>query len=436
MFVVSVAIGEHWRRAEGRYALKHKITYILRRKNMAISDKVIDELLKDYNSPDDMFGEHGILKQLNKRLIEKIMEGELTNSLGYSKHSNDGNKSGNSRNGTSKKTIKSDLGTFTIDTPRDRNGDFQPCIIPKNKRIFNGFEDKIISMYASGMTTRQIQGQLIDLYGVEVSPGFISDVTNAVLEDVKDWRSRPLDPIYPIVYLDAICIKIRDEGRIIKKSVYVAIGVNLSGKKDLLGLWIAQTEGARFWLNVINELHTRGIQDIFICCVDGLKGFPDAIRTVFPDTEVQLCIVHMIRNSLKYVSYKDRKQVVADLKAIYSAVSVEVAEVALDSFANKWDSKYSSIAKSWRNNWEDITPFFKFPDDIKRAIYTTNTIESLNSSLRKLLKNRGPFPSDNAVFKLFYLGIRKLEKRWTMPIRNWKAAINQFIIFYEDRVPL
>jgi len=402
---------------------------------MAISDAIIDELLKDYNSPEDLIGEKGIIKQLTKRLLEGVMHGELTHELGYTKHAAVGNNTGNSRNGKSKKTIKGDFGKLTLDIPRDRKSDFEPKIIPKNQRTFDGFDDKIISMYASGMTTRQIQGQLIDLYNIEVSPAFISDVTNAVIEDVRLWRTRPLEAIYPIVYLDAICVKIKDEGRVVNKSVYIAIGVNLSGRKELLGMWIAQTEGAKFWLNIINELKARGVKDIFVCCVDGLKGFPDAIKTVFPETEVQLCIVHMVRNSLKYVSYKDRKKVAADVKEIYAAVSETEAEAALESFENEWDKKYPAIAKSWKNNWNEVTPFFKFPDDIRRAIYTTNAIESLNSSLRKLLKNRGPFPSDDAVYKLFYLGIRKLEKRWTLPIRNWKAAINQFIIFYEERVP-
>ena len=403
---------------------------------MAISDAIIDELLKDYKSPEDLLGKNGIVKQLTKRLLEGVMEGELTHELGYTKHDAKGKNTGNSRNGKSSKAVKGDFGEISIKVPRDRKGDFEPQIIPKHQRTFTGFDDKIISMYASGMTTRQIQDQLIDLYNIEVSHGFISDVTNAVIEDVRAWRSRPLDPIYPIVYLDAICVKIKDEGRVITKSVYIALGVNLFGRKELLGMWISQTEGAKFWLNVMNELKTRGIKDIFICCIDGLKGFPDAIRTVFPETEVQLCIVHMVRNSLKYVSYKDRKKVATDLKEIYAAVSEEEAKLALDSFEDKWDKKYPAISKSWRNNWTEITVFFKFPNDIRRAIYTTNAIESLNSSLRKLLKNRGSFPSDDAVYKLFYLGIRKLEKRWTLPIRNWPAAINQFIIFYEDRVPI
>ena len=401
---------------------------------MAITNEVLDEILKDYKSPEDFTGDNGILKQLTKRMLERIMEGELTHSLGYSKHERKGKKIRNSRNGTTNKTIRSDYGEFSVKTPRDRQGDFEPKIIPKHKRTFTGFDDKIIAMYAGGMTTRQIQDQLIDLYGIEISPAFISNVTDAVIDEVRAWRSRQLEAIYPIVYLDAIVVKVREDGRVIKKSVYIAIGVNLSGKKELLGMWIAQTEGAKFWLNILNELKERGVQDIFICCIDGLKGFPEAIRAVFPETEVQLCIVHMVRNSLKFVSYKDRKEVVSDLKLIYTAINEKEAETALDSFEEKWRKKYPVIAKSWRNNWGDITPFFKFPNDIRRAIYTTNAIESLNSSLRKLLKNRGHFPSDEAVYKLFYLGIKKLEKRWTMPIRNWSAAINQFIIYYDDRV--
>ena len=426
------------RRAGGRHAKRQQTypvtTLYTRKAIMAITNEVLDEILKDYNSPEDFTGKNGILKQLIKRALERIMEGELTHTLGYDKHDHKGNNSGNSRNGSTNKTIKGDFGEISIKVPRDRQNDFEPKIIPKHKRTFTGFDDKIIAMYAGGMTTRQIQEQLIDLYGIEVSPTFISNVTNAVIEDVRAWRSRPLEAIYPIVYLDAIVVKIKDEGRVVKKSVYIALGVNITGKKELLGMWIAQNEGAKFWLNVVNELKTRGVQDIFICCIDGLKGFPDAIRTVFPDTEVQLCIVHMVRNSLKFVSYKDRKEVAADLKVIYAAVTEKDAELALDNFEEKWNGKYPVIAKSWRNCWCDITPFFKFPDDIRKAIYTTNAIESLNSSLRKLLKNRGPFPSDDAVYKLFYLGIKKLEKRWTMPIRNWSAAINQFIIYYEDRV--
>ncbi len=401
-----------------------------------IKEELIEQLMKDYEKPEDILGENGLIKQLSKALLEKALEGEMTNHLGYSKNSKSGNNTGNSRNGKSKKTLQSDLGDFPIETPRDRNSEFEPKIIKKNQTRFDGFDDKIISMYARGMTTRDIKDHLKDIYNTEVSPDFISNVTNSVLEAVKEWQNRPLDSVYPIVYLDALSIKVRDEGQIVNKSVYLAIGVNMDGLKEVLGLWIERTEGAKFWLKVITELNNRGVEDIFIACVDGLKGFPDAINSVFPKTQVQLCIVHMVRNSLKFVSYKDRKELAKDLKSIYQALTVEGAEQALDAFEKKWDDKYPMISKSWRNNWSQIIPFLNYDKNIRKAIYTTNAIESLNMTLRKVIKNRASFPNDEAVEKLLYLALQNISKKWTMPIRDWGKAINQFAILFGERVPI
>lgn len=401
---------------------------------MTIKQEVIDELLKEYEKPEDLLGKDGIFKQLQKALIERAMEAEMTDHLGYEKNDPKGNNSGNSRNGNGKKSIKGDFGELEIEVPRDRNGDFDPQLIKKRQTRFKGFDDNIISMYARGMTTRDIQEHLHEIYNVEVSPDLISVVTDGILDEVNSWRNRELDPLYLIVYLDAIVVKIRDEGHIKNKSVYLAIGVNLEGHKELLGLWIENTEGAKFWLRVITELSNRGVKDIFIACVDGLKGFEEAIHGVFPDTEVQLCIVHMVRNSLKYVSYKDRKKVAADLKRIYHSTTAEAARSELDNFGETWDQKYPLISKSWKRHWEGIIPFFAYPDYIRKAIYTTNAIESTNMTLRKFMKTRRSFPNDDAAMKLLYLAIRNVSKKWTMPIRSWELALNQFAIVFEERL--
>jgi len=403
---------------------------------MAISEKLLDELLKDYNGPEDLLGKEGIMQQLKKRLIERAMSAEMTDHLGYEKHSTEGYNSGNSRNGNSSKKIISDDATLNIAVPRDRNGDFEPQIIPKNKRRFDGFDDKIISMYSFGMTTRDIQYHLKEIYNVEVSPSLISEVTNAVIDDVRTWQSRPLDPIYPILFLDCIVVKCREDKQIRNKSVFLALGVNMEGQKELLGMWIAKNEGAKFWLHVVTELKNRGLEDVFIACVDGLKGFPEAINGVYPQAKVQLCIVHMVRNSLKYVPYKDKKVVSADLKKVYNSATVDEAETMLMEFAEKWDSKYPTISKQWQDKWENVIPFFGYPKDIRKAIYTTNAIESVNRSLRKVLKARGALPNDDAIFKLLYLALRNISKRWTMPIHHWKAALNQFAVHFEERFPL
>lgn len=403
---------------------------------MAIRKELIDELMESYEKPEDLLGEGGLLKDLTKALLEKALEGEMTHHLGYPKHSTEGHGSGNSRNGKSSKKIRGDFGEMDVVVPRDRNGKFDPTIIPKGSRRFDGFDDKIISMYARGMSVREIQGHLEEIYNIEVSPDFISTVTDSVMDAVKEWQDRPLDAVYPIVFLDAIRVKVRDQGHIVNKAVYMAMGINMEGRKEILGLWIEKNEGAKFWLSVITELKNRGVNDIFIACIDGLKGFPDALNAVFPNTEIQLCIVHMVRNSCRFVSYKDRKAVAADLKEIYRANTVEMAEDALDRFSAKWDDKYASISPSWRNNWQNLIPFFAYPEDIRKVIYTTNAIESLNRSLRKVLKTRASFPNDDALRKLLYLALQNATKKWTMPIRNWNGAVNQFIIRYGDRVPV
>jgi len=363
------------------------------------------------------------------------MEAEMTEHLGYEKHESKGKNTGNSRNGKGKKTIKGDFGEFDIEVPRDRNGDFEPQLIKKRQRRFDGFDDKIIAMYARGMSTRDIQAMLKDMYGVDVSPDLISSVTEEIIQEVNDWQNRILDPIYPIVYFDALVVKIRDEGHVRNKAIYLALGVNMEGKKELLGMWIENTEGAKFWLRVMTEMNNRGLKDIFIACVDGLKGFSEAINSVFPKTEVQLSIIHMVRNSLKFVSFKDRKKVAEDLKRIYQSTNEEQALIELDNLSEIWDHKYPLISKSWKNNWDGIVPFFAYPDYIGKAIYTTNAIESLNMSLRKVMKTKSSFPNDEAVMKLLYLSIGNVSKKWTMPIRNWGLALNQFTIAFGDRVP-
>ena len=400
-----------------------------------VPKELIDGLLADYKKPEDLIGENGLLKQLTKMLVERALDAEMAEHLGHGKNEPVTNLSGNARNGKSKKTLKGEFGELPIEIPRDRQGSFEPQLIPKHQTRWSGFDDKILSLYARGMTVREIQSHLEEMYGTEVSPTLISSVTDAVMDEVKAWQSRPLDSIYPIVYLDCIHAKVRDTGVVRAKAVYLAIGIDMTGNKEVLGLWIAQTEGAKFWLQVVTELKNRGLQDIFIACVDGLKGFPEAIETIYPKTKVQLCIVHMVRHSLNYVSWKMRKEVAADLRAIYASGTVDQASAALDAFEERWGKDYPSIAQSWRRNWSRITPFFDYPPEIRRVIYTTNAIESVNMSLRKITKNRGSFPSDESLIKLFYLALRNISQKWSMPIRDWKAALNRFSIEFEDRVP-
>lgn len=402
---------------------------------MAITEELLDQLIKDYKKPEDLIGENGLLKQLTKRLLERAMQSEMTEHLGYVKNASTGNNSGNSRNGSYNKKLKGDFGQMDLSVPRDRNSTFDPVIIPKGESRFKGFDDKIISMYAKGMTTRDIRSHLEEMYGVEVSPTLISQVTEAVTEEVRLWQNRSLDDIYPIVYLDAVRIKVKHNGQIVSKAVYLAIAVTMEGVKDVLGMWTAESEGAKFWLSILNELKNRGVKDILIACVDGLKGFPEAIEAVYPQTQVQLCIVHLVRHSLNFVSWKRRKDMAKDLKDIYGASTEDQARANLDSFSDKWDATHPKVSQSWRNNWQRIIPYFAYPPQIRKAIYTTNAIESLNMSLRKVTKNRGSFPNNEAMFKLLYLALTNISKKWTMPIKDWKSALNQFSIMFEERLP-
>ena len=404
-------------------------------KDKSIDNELIDNLLKNYKKPEDLIGENGLLKQLTKQLLERAMAAEMTEHVGYDKHDASGNNSGNLRNGKSAKTIKGTFGELALETPRDRNGTFEPQIIEKHQTRFTGFDKNILSLYSRGLSTREIQQHLEEIYGVEVTAGLISSVTDEVLDEVKTWQNRQLEAVYPILYLDAIQFKVRDNGHVRNKAIYLAIGVTIEGYKEVLGLWIAQTEGAKFWLQVVTELKNRGVTDIFIACVDGLKGFPEAIESVFPQTEVQLCIVHLVRHSLNYVGWKQRKEVARDLKTIYSAATDSEAEQRLAEFSLKWDAKFPMIAKSWRSNWARVIPFFAHPPEIRKVIYTTNAIESLNMSLRKVTKARGSFPNDEAVSKLLYLALRNIVKKWTMPLHAWKDALNRFAIIYENRLP-
>jgi len=371
-------------------------------------------------------------QMLTKITVETALNAELDDHLGYSKHEE--SDASNSRNGSTRKTLQTDDGQFQVDTPRDRDGSFEPQLVKKHQRRFTTMDDKILFLYAQGMTTREIVDTFKEMYDADISPTLISKVTNAVIEQVVEWQSRPLDAVYPIVYLDCIVLKIRQDKQVINKAIYLALGVNLEGHKELLGLWISENEGAKFWLNVLTEMQNRGVKDILIACVDGLKGFPDAINTAFPKTQIQLCIVHMVRNSMKYVSWKDYKAIAADLKRIYKSVTEEEALLALEQFAERWDDKYPQISKSWRTHWDNLNTLFNYPEDIRRAIYTTNAIESLNSVIRKAVKKRKLFPSDDSAKKVVYLAIQQASKKWTMPIRNWKAALNRFIIEFEDRL--
>ena len=399
-----------------------------------ITPELLDQLLANYEKPEDLTGENGLFKQLKKGLIERALGAELTEHLGYEKGDPAGRGSGNSRNGTSSKTILTEDGEIEITVPRDRAGSFEPQLIAKGQTRFDGFDDKILSLYARGMTVREIQGHLAELYGAEVSPDLISRVTDAVLEEVREWQSRPLDAVYPIVFFDALRVKIRDEGLVKNKAVYVALAYNGDGEKDVLGLWIEQTEGAKFWLRVINELKARGVNDILIAVVDGLKGFPEAITSVYPQTLVQTCIVHLIRNSLAFVSWKDRKAILPSIKAIYRAESTDAALLRLAEFEAEWGKRYPAIGQIWRNAWEHVVPFFAFAPGIRKMIYTTNAVEALHRSLRKIIKTRGSFPTDEAALKLLYLAIRNAGVHWRRPV-EWTTAMGQFAIHFGARFP-
>ena len=390
---------------------------------------IAQEAAKNIKTESDL---NALTQMLSKITIEAALNAELDDHLGYDKH--DVTDSTNSRNGYTSKTIQTENGQFEINTPRDRNGDFEPKLVKKNQRRMPSVQDKVMHFYTKGLSTREIADTLKDLYDADVSPMLISNITDAVIDKVIEWQSRPLDAIYPIVYLDCIVLKIRQDKRVINKSIYLALGVNLEGQKELLGMWLSENEGAKFWLNVLTELQNRGVKDILIACVDGLKGFPDAINTVYPDTHIQLCIVHMVRNSMKFVPWKDYKAIAADLKAIYQATTEEKALQSLDQFAERWDEKYPQISKSWRAHWHNLNTLFNYPQDIRKAIYTTNAIESLNSVIRKAIKKRKLFPTDDSAKKVIYLASQQASKRWTMPIRNWKPALNRFMIEFEERI--
>lgn len=402
---------------------------------MTIRRELIDELLKECNDPKQLLAEGGFLKQLTGALIERCLEAEMEEHLGYPKHGKRTEECTNVRNGRSRKTLKGSQGEVSIDMPRDRDASFEPVLIPKHETRLEGFDEKILALYARGMTTRDIQAQIQELYGVEISATFVSNVTEAVLDEVRQWQNRPLEALYPIVYVDCLVVKVREHQRIINRALYLALGVNMEGQKELLGMWLGHNEGAKFWLSVFTELHNRGLKDMFVACVDGLTGLPEAIETLYPQTQVQLCMVHLVRNSLKYVSYKHRKEVAADLKQIYAAATETEAEFQLELFAEKWETKYASISKLWRSHWSHVIPLFTYPEDIRKVIYTTNAIESVNMSLRKVTRNHRIFPSEEAVYKVVYLAMFNIAKKWTMPIHHWVPALNCFAMLFGERFP-
>ena len=413
---------------------------VMARKKEKKEKDIIDQLLDNIDfrglTQDEVVGQGGLIKQLTGRILQRALEAEMTEHLGYEKNSNDGDNNGNSRNGHTEKRVLLENQSATIEIPRDRNGTFDPIIVPKHQKRVSLFNDQIISMYSFGMSDKQIKEHLEKVYSIEVSPDLISRVTHEVLDEVREWQNRPLEKSYAIVYLDALRVKSRQDGKSLNKSVYVALGVNFEGKKEVLGLWIAESEGAKFWMGVLTQIKNRGVEDILIACMDGLTGFPDALRAIYPQTRIQLCIVHMVRNSTKFVSYKDLKKICADLKAVYSANSEEEALSALEDFGEKWNDKYPMIYQSWQRHWADLCEFFKYPPEIRKAIYTTNAVESLNFSLRKVIKNKLIFVNDDAILKILYLAIRNASEKWTMPIRNWGQALNQFAIeFGKERVP-
>jgi len=389
------------------------------------------ELAKDIKTEADL---NALSRELLKLTVETALNAELTDHLGYEKHGNSRAAKGNARNGTTSKTLKSQHGEVEISTPRDRDGSFEPQLLRKNQTRLTQMDDQILTLYAKGLSTREIVDAFKEMYDADVSAALISKVTDRVIDQITAWQSRPLDAVYPIVYLDCIVIKIRDNMRVINKAIYLALGVNMDGHKDLLGLWMSDNEGAKFWVSVLTELKTRGVQDILIACVDGLKGFPDAIAVEYPQTKIQLCIVHMVRNSLKYVSWKDYKAVTADLKRVYQSATEDQALSELDRFAQQWDGIYPQISKSWKTHWANLRTIFEYPPEIRKAIYTTNAIESLNSVIRAATKRRKVFPSDDSARKVVYLAIEQASRKWTMPIQNWKMALNRFVIEFGDRI--
>lgn len=416
--------------------LLRRSTMLAKTKEKDVIDQLLDQIDFHGMTAEELAGENGLLKKLTSRFYSKALDAEMDEHLGYKKNDNAGDNSGNSRNGyTTKTVITDDNDTIEVQVPRDRNSTFEPVIIPKHEKRTPLFNDQIISMYSFGMSTRDIQRHLQQVYGVEVSPETISNITESVMADVREWQNRPLEKSYPILFLDALRVNSRQDGKNINKALYVALAINWEGRKEVLGLWLADTEGAKFWMSVLTDIKNRGVEDILIACMDGLTGFPDAVKAVFPDTHIQHCIVHMIRNSTKFVSYKDLKAVCRDLKEVYSAINAESGHEALEEFGKKWNDKYPMIQASWERNWNDLTEFFNYPKDIRRAIYTTNAIESLNFSLRKVTRNKSSFPDDDSIYKVMYLAIKNASTRWTMSIKDWGLAVNQFAILFDGRVP-
>jgi putative transposase len=399
-----------------------------------LSDEVIDELLAGARTEEEIVGPGGLLADLTRRLVERAMSAELTEHLGYARHQEPPGGAGNTRNGSTPKTLATEHGPVPIKTPRDRKGTFEPGLVRKGQRRFEGFDDKILALYARGLSTRDIEAHLAEIYGVKVGRDLISRVTDAVIEDVRAWQQRPLDDVYPVVFLDCLVLKIREGGTVQRRACYLALGVTVDGDRDVLGLWFQETEGAKFWMQVLTELKQRGVADILICCVDGLKGFPEAIEAIFPATVVQTCVVHLIRHSLKYVPRREREQVARDLKPIYTAVDADAAQHALERFDEKWGQRFPVITQAWLDAWEHVTPFLAFPPEVRRVIYTTNAIEALNRQLRKALKTKGHFPNEEAARKLIYLAVTNAVPAWTRT-RNWTTALLAFKIHFGDRLP-
>ena len=399
-----------------------------------ISDEVVDQLLAGARTEEEIAGPGGLLAALTKRLVERALEVELTEHLGYEPHCEPEGGAGDTRNGTTSKTLITDQGRVPIDAPRDRDGSFEPQLVRKRQRRFKGFDEKILALYSRGLSTRDIEAHLQEIYGVKVGRELISKVTDAVMDDVREWAKRPLEDVYPVVFLDALVLKIRDGGSVERKACYLALGVTVDGDRDVLGMWFQDTEGAKFWMQVLNDLKQRGVRDILICCVDGLGGFPEAIEAIFPKTTVQTCIVHLIRNSLKYVPRREREQVARDLKPIYTAVNAEAAQQALERFDEQWGKRFPVITQQWLDAWEHVIPFLAFPDEVRRVIYTTNAIEALNRQLRKAIKTKGSFPNEDAARKLIYLAVRNATPQWTR-CRNWTTALLAFKIHFGDRLP-
>ncbi len=395
---------------------------------------MIDELLAGVRSEEEIVGPGGVLAQLTKRLVERAMAAELTEHLGYEPHQGPPGGTGNARNGSTPKTLATEQGPVRIETPRDRKGSFEPQIIRKGQRRFQGFDDKILALYSRGLSTRDIEAHLAEIYGVKVGRDLISRVTDAVMDDVREWQQRPLDDVYPVVFLDALVLKIREGGTVQRRACYLALGVTVEGERDVLGMWFQESEGAKFWMQVLSELKQRGLSDILLCCVDGLKGFPEAIEAIYPNTVVQTCVVHLIRHSLKYVPRREREQVARDLKPIYTAVDADAAQAALEAFDDSWGSRFPVITQAWLNAWEYVTPFLAFPPEVRRVVYTTNAIEALNRQLRKAIKTKGHFPNEEAARKLIYLAIVNAVPAWTRT-RNWTTALLAFKIHFGDRLP-